>query len=211
VNDDELKRAYEGWLAKRATAGRSGCPDGEALLALAERRGVEEQRLATLDHALACADCRRDLELLRSVVEAGTREGVVSRALPWWQTRPLRAAAAIVLLGLTGTAVFFMSRQDRTVMRGEIGAAVGIAPQGEVPLEEVRRLVWHATPNATRYDVELLTDQGQSMFVTTTRDTSVLVPWGSVQPGRAYLWTLRAQRPDGNQAEAVPLRFRIMP
>ena len=125
--------------------------------------------------------------------------------------RLLRAGAAVVLLGLAAAAVVVMVRQDRAVMRGEMGAVTGVAPRGDVRLEDVARLVWHPTANATRYDVELLTDRGQSMFVKTTRDTFVLVPSGSVEPGRAYLWTLRAQRTGGNHAEAVPIRFRIIP
>ena len=131
--------------------------------------------------------------------------------MPDARSPALRAAAAVVLLALAVAAVVFMRRQDRAVMRGEMGAVTGVSPRGEVRLEDVRRLVWRATPNATRYDVELLTDRGQSMFVKTTRDTFLLVPSGSVHPGRAYLWTLRAQRTGGNQAEAAPIRFRIVP
>jgi hypothetical protein len=59
-------------LAMRAEAalGREGCPDVERLLALVERSGSEEARLALLDHVMACPHCHAEFELLRATHRA---------------------------------------------------------------------------------------------------------------------------------------------
>jgi hypothetical protein len=55
-------------LALRAetTPGREACPEVERLLALVERSGSEEARLALLDHVMACPHCHAEFELLRA-------------------------------------------------------------------------------------------------------------------------------------------------
>ena len=71
LGDARLRDAYAQAVALRREQSRSACASPDALLAVVRREGREDIRLATLDHALACPDCGRELELLRSIERAG--------------------------------------------------------------------------------------------------------------------------------------------
>ena len=62
-------------LALRAETapGREGCPAVERLLALVDRSGTEEARLALLDHVMACPHCHAEFELLRAAPRASAQ------------------------------------------------------------------------------------------------------------------------------------------
>src|SRR5205085_378652 len=65
---------------------------------LADRRGPEPERLRTLDHAMACAACKRELDLLRAITESGdalapARSRLMSPAVGV-------AAAAVLIIGI---------------------------------------------------------------------------------------------------------------
>ena len=62
-------------MAGRPPARAASIPPPEAIAALVRREGPEEARLATLDHVMSCADCRRDFDLLRAVERAGVESG----------------------------------------------------------------------------------------------------------------------------------------
>jgi hypothetical protein len=72
MTEHRLRRSYDMMLALRAEAslGREGCPEVERLLALVERSGSEEARLALLDHVMACPHCHAEFELLRAAHRA---------------------------------------------------------------------------------------------------------------------------------------------
>jgi len=68
MTDEQLRELYSGSLPR---GGRQHCVSPEAMLAVLRREGPEEQRLETLDHVMACAACRGELDLLRSIEQAG--------------------------------------------------------------------------------------------------------------------------------------------
>jgi hypothetical protein len=207
VNDDRLRQAYARHLATRATAGRDGCVAPEALLALVERTGTEADRLATLDHAMACDACRRDLELLRSVVRADG--SLARRGLAWWGAPQLAAAA--VLLIVAGTVGGMLLRgSDGARFRGPPDVVL-VSPIGDVAATEPVTLTWRAVPGTIRYDLDLLTAGGDSVFVAQTTDTAIALRLGGrLVPGGEYVWSVRALRMDGSQAAAEPRRFRLL-
>jgi hypothetical protein len=218
MKDDELRRAYATWLERRPTAGRVGCVSPEALLAVVERRGAEPERLATLDHTMACAECRRDLEVLRAIAVAGAGlGGGVARWRLSWMTAPgLRLAATVALMVAAGGAAMWLARRggDTAAFRSGPGGdgVTAISPSGEVQLVQAQTMTWHRTAGALRYQVELLTLAGDSVFAASTADTMLPLPFSvALETGREYLWTVRAQLGDGTQAAAAPLRFRITP
>ena len=53
VTEAQLKEAYQAHLA-RSRRDRASCPPPEAIQALVRREGDEADRLATLDHVMAC-------------------------------------------------------------------------------------------------------------------------------------------------------------
>ena len=215
--DDKLRSAYAALLAGRPTAGREGCVSPEALLALVERRGAESGRLATLDHVMACPECRRDLEMLRAIAVAGAELGGRATAgrRSWMMAPGLRLAASVALVVAAGGAALVLARRgdDTDPFRGGPGSGVtAIAPAGEVPIVRARTMVWHGTRDASGYAVEVLTLSGDSLFAAATADTVLSLPSSvALEAGREYLWTVRVRLRDGSQAAAPPLRFRITP
>ena len=212
MTDDELRHAYATHLADRALPGRARCASPEALLALVERRGSEVDRLATLDHATSCETCRRDLELLRAVHRAG--ETSASRlALRWgsWVPGPrVRLAAAAVLVIAIGSVATMTLRRPDAVMRGGPPALRLVSPADSVLTGEPVTLTWRSAPGADRYDVELLSLTGDSIFSASTPDTVLAVPADVVVlVGGEYLWSVRAMLRDGTHATSAPLRFRL--
>jgi hypothetical protein len=176
-------------------------------LALAQRQGTEEARLATLDHAMACGACRKDLELLRSVVQA---EGTTARrGLAWWGAPQLVAAA--VLLVAAGTVGGILLRQSDEARFRAPPEVVLISPMGDVPATGPVELTWRAVPASVRYDLDVLTADGDSVFVAQVTDTSIAIRIGGrLVPGGEYVWTVRALRMDGSQATGAPGRFRLL-
>jgi hypothetical protein len=199
VNDDQLREAYAGYLARPRDASRTACAGPDALLAVVERSGPEQTRLATLDHAMSCEACRRDLELLRSIAVASAPR---RRALVG-----LRAAAGIALLVLGGALTWLVVKPEpATVLRGDADVVL-VAPVGETASPV--RLTWRGVRGASMYRAEVLSATGDSVFAERTADTTVVLPPGRLSGGRDYLWSVRAERPDGTHARAVPLRFRL--
>jgi hypothetical protein len=211
VNDARLRDAYAAWLAQRVPTGRDACGSPEALLALAQKQGDEAGRLATLDHAMSCAACRQDLELLRSLAAAGGMEPGARRA-PFWSAPSFRLAASIAFVAAVGaTAGVFLLQRNEPVHRGGPASVTTVSPGGDVRPGEADRLVWRPVTDATGYFVEVLSADGAAVLSASTRDTFVVVPAGALTVGREYRWTLRATLGDGTQAAAEPRRFRVMP
>ena len=75
MSDDRLRDLYAIGQGDRPAGPGGEHPAPEVIAALVRREGPEEGRLATLDHVMSCADCRRDFDLLRAVERAGVESG----------------------------------------------------------------------------------------------------------------------------------------
>jgi hypothetical protein len=209
MTDDRLRQAYARHLASLPPGGRAGCVPPEALLALAQREGSEAERLATLDHAMVCEACRRDLELFRSVTRAGAATAA-ARRVPQWFT-PL-AAAAVLLIVVGFGATLMLRRTGETALRGGMPDVELVSPEGSVPAGGAATLVWRGVGGAARYEVELLAGNGDSIYAAGTADTALALPETiTLAAGGEYVWSVRAVLPDGRQIGSVPRRFRINP
>jgi hypothetical protein len=205
MNEFELRAAYDQLIAAR-TAGRARCPAPEDLLRLAAGEGAESERLTWLEHVSTCRACRRELDLARAVVEAGT--ALVARRPT---VRTLAWAAAIVLL-VGGTTVWQAGLLSRDVTRGAGSPVVLIAPSGQVTLDQARRLVWRAVPGAARYEAELLDGAGGLVFATGTADTVAAVPvTTTLAAGAEYHWRVTALLTDGRRVRSVAESLRVLP
>ena len=213
MTDEQLREAYRRAVDARARdAGRerSACPPPETLEALVERTGPEPQRLRTLDHVMACASCRTEFELLRSIAAAHRRE-VPARRRPTWQ-RPLTLALAAsvmfaVVLG-PGRSVWNDWRSD-AVRSGGAGIVLAQPEDGATVGAEPLRFVWRPIGGATSYTLEIMTSEGSVRHAATTRDTSlVLSEIASLPPGD-YRWWVRTRAAGGelrSELRAITVR-----
>lgn len=209
LTDEQLRELYARAVAARRDPTRAACPTPDALLAAVGREGPEQRRLATLDHALGCADCRQELELLRAI-ETSRRNsaGTVVRGRRWMAPRYLLLAASIVLLA----AIAVWQRVDRAspaeVFRGSAAGVAVIAPLPDATIaNDSLTFAWHPVPGARRYAVEVTTSHDSISVTRETADTTISLGERSL-PAGDYSWWVRAQL-DGGESRSTVRRFHV--
>lgn len=205
MNEESLKKVYGDVMAARG-ASRAGCPEPEALLALVRREGSEEARLATLDHAMSCAACRADLDLLRSIEGAGTAMGAGSRsgARRWFV--PAAIAASVLLAVGVGRLALAPSGEDE-LTRSTGDPIVLVSPPVETAAGAPLAFTWRALPGAGTYRLEVLTADGEVALAVETADTSIAPPAAVTLPPGSYRWWVRGSSPEAPRSALRPLRL----
>lgn len=216
TTDQRLREAYARAVEARDVSSRAACVSPEALLALARREGRERDRLATLDHAMSCAACRRELELLRAIERAGD-EGVQQAVerIRWRRYVSIAIAASAVLAVLAvslGPGRQLWDRDGGDVARSPGSDVVLLAPATAVSMSAGAPLVftWRPVPGARDYTLEVLTSEGMVALSRQTPDTSLTVaPPASLAPGE-YHWTVRARGDGGAEHRSDARRLRVV-
>jgi len=199
MNEERLREAHRG-LIREPGAVRDGCPSPEALEALVLRRGPEPERLGTMDHVMACAACRRELDLLRAI------EQTAPRRIPF--ARPLALAATVVLAvaaGLTWRA----TRPATDPLRGDAPAVQLLTPADAtiVPGTEVVPLAWRPVAGALRYEIEFVDGEDRVAYRHEGTDTTAAVGAADLPVPGIYRWRVKALLPAG--AEQVSPYRRV--
>jgi hypothetical protein len=208
MTDSALRELYAGRVVRRPDS-RAHCPDPEALQALVRREGPEEARLRTLDHVMACAACRPEFDLLRSVEDAGRRLGATGSASRRSWLMPAALAAALLLaVGLGRWSVGSGGEDD--VVRG--GPAAGtvqlLTPPVQATAGDSLLFSWQPVPGATRYHLEVLDSAGEVAFQTETADTLISPQQArGLAPGAYQWWVSTLGTPSPRRSELRPLRL----
>ena len=202
MTDRELRERYQRFLGGRQSASREGCPSLEAIDALVARQGPEGQRLALLDHVMACRSCRDEFEQLRVLHAAQDRPARIRRHL--WQ-----AAASVALLA--GAGMLWRVRQQPAPdqFRGNADGVAIVSPIGTAPEEPTLQFVWHAVPGVATWRFELFDADGGAVLVSaSSSDTTFFLPDSvSLQPGRSYAWRVQGADSGGAQPRSAAVRF----
>lgn len=202
MNDERLKDVYTGIVESRTVTDRAACPETEAIRDLVERRGVENARLAVLDHVMACARCSREFELLRSVDRAAATHGL--RSLP----RSRLALAASVLLVLTATVIWRSTGTRQPTFRGDVDAVTLVGPTGDTDAGAPLRLTWLSAGPDVGYEIEILDESGTPRYATVTSDTTIVVPdTVGLAVGAIYRWWVQATLPDARTVRSTMSSF----
>jgi hypothetical protein len=228
--DTRLRELYERRLGASDAGRRQRCASPEDMLALVRQQGTEEERLGTLDHVMACGDCIREFELLRSLERAGVESSAAEvgasqaatesgadvvplRPRPSWRRfAPLALAASVVLA--VGVALFRGDGQPGMgdVARGGEAAVTLLAPGMEVAAGGGAPLtfVWRPVAGTVRYELEVLEASGAAAFSATTADTVAAIPEPRrLTPGVEYRWWVRAVDAAGAQRASEMRRLRV--
>jgi hypothetical protein len=203
MTDAELQAQYQAAVAQRLPS-RARCPSPEQLQALVEQSGAEEDRLETLDHAMSCSACHRELTLLQAIHAAQPRNATL-------MPRQWLAAATLLIVLAGGTLLTrgLSHRPTDDITRGAPSVAGGdgvvvVAPLAEVSGEPLHALSWHAVPGAVRYVPEVLDDADRVLYTTQTTDTAVTLPALNVRP---TAWWVRAVLSDGTERRSPIIRL----
>jgi hypothetical protein len=209
VSDDRLRELYATALNGQSAGAAGEHPAPEVLAELVRREGSEEARLATLDHVMRCAECRRELDLLRSVEHAGVESGAAGRAggrRSWLM--PAALAASVLLAVGVGRTLLSSAGDDTT--RGDVhGVLVLVQPGREAMAGDALTFAWRAVPGASRYELELLDAGGGVLASAATTDTTVSPAAARSLPPGDYRWWVRATTPDARSLRSAlrPLRL----
>jgi hypothetical protein len=180
-----------------AARGEGGAPDHatvEAILAVVQREGTEEERLGTLEHVMSCAACHREYEWLKAVDQAGVEaEGGVGagQRRPWWRGAPLAMAASIAVLVGAGVVLSGVLRSGVDRERGAAGDIVLVAPGTQAGGGGPIAFTWRALPEASGYVLEVQRADGSVVLADTTGDTVAVVEGGRLAPDANYRWWVR--------------------
>jgi hypothetical protein len=201
MNDRELRDAYATVLRDRHPD-RKACPAPERLRVLAERVGPETDRLETLDHVMACANCRAEFDLLRALAE--TRPAPLKR----WST-PLAAAAGITFLVAAGLLWRGVAPAgSEAALRGDAELTQLIAPNGSLE-GAAPRFIWRSAGAGARYRLEVFTPAGDPVFSMRLTDTTAVLPDSvRLQGGQAYHWWLVVETREGQEFRSGVATFR---
>lgn len=220
MNDDRLRELYQRGIGARDPREARLHPTPEALWALVRREGDEAQRLATLDHAMSCPQCRHDLELLRAIDGAALTDvapaspssaGARTRANGghWRFTLP----AALLAASIAGIAWLGIARNDdigNEPLRGEPGAVALAAPDESADVTSTPVLAWHPVDGAERYRVEVVDASGEVVDSAELADTTFRAGASApLAPGDAYRWWVRALDAGGVRAVSPMRTLRV--
>ena len=204
LTEAQLKDAYQAHLARRR-APRAACPSPEAIQALARREGDEVGRLATLDHVMTCGDCRAELDLLRTVEEAGERAGGASA--PGRRRWVMPAALAATLLVAVGLGRVALQPADDTQRSAPASRVELVAPGAEVTAGAPVSFAWRPVEGASRYRLEVLNEAGDLAVEAETRDTTLTSESAArLAPGSYRWWVIALSPGPGPRSELRRLR-----
>ena len=209
VTEARLRELYTARLSTRRPSGRAECPSPEALQALARREGSEELRLQTLDHVMSCADCRAELDLLRSIEGAGRQLGAGGRAVRRVWMIPAALAATLLLAVGIGRLALKSSSEDELVRAGaERGAVTLLSPPAEVRAGVPLIFSWRPVEGARRYRLEVLNASGEVALEAETTDTLLASDMArQLAPGDYKWWVSALVSPASLRSELRALRL----
>jgi hypothetical protein len=207
MSDERLRELYAAAQAGHRRPGTSH-PSPEAIAALARREGSEARRLATLDHVMSCADCRRELDLLRSIEHAGVAAGSATRpsGRRAWLMPAALAASLLVAVGVGREA---LHRNTDTTRGGSDDGVVLVQPGATATAGTPVVFAWRPVAGASRYELEVLDARGSVAASAVTRDTSVSPASAGRLPPGEYRWWVRATTSDARalRSDMRPLRL----
>jgi hypothetical protein len=208
-SDERLREAYRASLEERgrnvrgAQGSHSAHLEPEAFVAIVERSGSEASRLQLLDHIMACASCRRELDLVRaSLVAAG-----VPRQTTWFRSPSVGLVAlAATLLVVAGVRLYMASSDPEAGPRLRGGSGVSTHAVRWLP-NVGAGLAWSPAAGAESYRVELVDEAGVAVVDTTMRDTTLMVADSVVRDRRGLTWSVTATLGDGSTVTSLPTRL----
>jgi hypothetical protein len=165
----------------------------------------DHRRTELFDHITACNRCAAIWRGVLSLQEEAAKEGLMASEIPWWKSRlaPLAAAAALVI-AIGG--VMIMRQPGTDTLRSTAGLATVEGLMMAYAADGMPTLVWTPVPDATRYRVEVFTDDGRPVWDRETATPPFRWPDDQPRAKGAYRW-----RVDALNGDTVTARSPLTP
>jgi hypothetical protein len=129
------------------------------------------------------------------------------------------AVAAILLVFVIGEEMLRRPSELPTVPseirapgEGVAGAFQPTAPAPEARVPATRlAFQWSAMPEAVRYELSVIDDDGDVVWEATTRETTAAPSPTTLVPGDTYYWRITAWLSDGRAMQSPLVRFTVVP
>jgi hypothetical protein len=207
MTDHRLSAEYRRGVDAHATGRPVPDVPPERLEALAAGRLPEAEAAELMDQVMAHAELMREFELLRAIHRAGAKASPATR----WRVPAALAAAAV--LAVVGTVLYRGAvRPERPPLRGgTVQETVAlVAPTDGARVPRPLTMVWRSVPDAARYRLTVIDQDGNAAFTSTTSDTTLVIPDSALHAGMPYRWWVETTVPAG-VVRAAPERFRLTP
>jgi hypothetical protein len=199
-----LERLYRARVDARPVV-TERCVSPEAMLALLQREGTEDERMATLEHVMSCPACHREYEWLAAVDRAAGEAGAgAAPRRPWWRGAPLALAASLVAVVGAGLLFRASAGGGGEPVRGEAGDIALVAPAAGAAVAGPATFAWHSLPQASAYVLEIQRADGGVARSDTTADTTLALPAAALPPAE-YRWWVR-EVTDGSEPRSSAFR-----
>lgn len=206
-------------------APRPDCPPPDRLWAAAIGESTAEERQEVVAHMATCASCASAFRLARGL----SQEQASAQASPLTPVQPVRlikrpwvrwgaglAAAAALVAILTPLGLWQPkppSPQYRGERDGEVRSLVHNGEDGATLPRDRAELLWTAGPPGSRYEVRVLTRDGDEVVVESgLKSPRYLIPPSvltDLPPGALLHWQVKVSRPDGASAQSKTFSIRL--
>ena len=204
--DRALQDAYRALMQAGAAAGHIDEATWDRIVASDLEPDARDR---VFDHVLECDDCARVWRSVLALRADAESQGLIARETPVtsWQSRLLPlAAAAVLVLAIGGVMVMQQRQPDDEQVRGAADVATVEGLMMAYAADGMPTLVWTPVPEATRYRVEVFTDDGRPVWDREAASPPIGWPDGAPRVKGAYRW-----RVDALNGEALLARSRLTP
>lgn len=204
MHDRALQGAYRAWMAKGDSSAHL---DDAAWELLVESKPGGPEREALLAHVLACTECSEIWKSLLKLKREAEAEGLIAAEQPSvrssWRGRivPL-ALAATLILAATGLLLTRRPVTNVESVRGTLALSPIEGLMMAYSGEGVPTLVWTPVPEATRYRIEIFSEDGRPL--SSKEVAAPPSPWPADLPRTkgTYRWRVEALGADGAVARS---------
>lgn len=194
--DRALQDAYRALMQAGAAAGHIDEATWDRIVA---NQIEPEARDRVFDHVLECDECARVWRGVLALQADAESQGLIAHeeAVTPWSSRllPLAAAAALVL-AIGGVMLMRQPQPGEESIRSATGVATVEGLMMAYAADGVPTLVWTPVPAATRYHVEVFTDEGRPVWDREVASPPLRWPDQTPRATGTYRWRVEALNDD---------------
>lgn len=200
--DDVLQSAYQRLTQEASRSEPAPDTAPEILQQLADGTYLGTDRDTLIDRALAHEATAREFAFFLDARGASPPRATAARWRPW-------ALAASILFVVASGIRWLGSDTSDEPMRSSDAAFTVILPDEGTAVDTSTVFAWRPVPDASRYLVEVVREDGTAVATVTTADTTAIFrPSAPLLSGERLSWWVTATLADGTTRRSAPALVR---